>query len=110
MKMISLHKLAHFLPFTFSGNKRQILKCLFSQDDKRLFSIAENGMLLMWLWTSERSEGAENQLKFQELKMQKRLKLPQGNQAQSPNSHEEALLSSLEREASQGRFLLERKS
>lgn len=62
--MISLHKLAHFLPFTLSGNKRRIVKCMFSQDDRRLFSIAENGMMLMWKWTSERSEAADAQIKF----------------------------------------------
>jgi hypothetical protein len=62
--MISLHKLAHFLPFTFAGNKRQIVKALFSQDDKRLFSIAENGMMLMWKWSEERSEASEQVLKF----------------------------------------------
>jgi periodic tryptophan protein 2 len=64
LKMISLHKLAHFLPFTFAGNKRQIVKALFSQDDRRLFSIAENGMMLMWKWSEERSEASEQVLKF----------------------------------------------
>ena len=55
MKMISLHKLAHFLPFTFAGNKRHIVKAMFSQDDRRLVSIAENGLMLMWKWTEDRS-------------------------------------------------------
>jgi periodic tryptophan protein 2 len=39
MKMISLHKLPNFLPFTFSGNKRPIIKAFFSQDNRRIFSI-----------------------------------------------------------------------
>ncbi|MFM7850761.1 MAG: hypothetical protein ACKO96_02315 [Flammeovirgaceae bacterium] len=30
LKMISLHKLPNFLPFTFSGNKRHIVKVIFS--------------------------------------------------------------------------------
>ena len=30
LKMISLHKLPGFLPFTFSGNKRSIVKVIFS--------------------------------------------------------------------------------
>lgn len=64
LKMISLHKLPGFLPFTFSGNKRKIKKVIFSQDDKRLFSIAENGTMLMWRWTEEKSQESEAVLKF----------------------------------------------
>lgn len=55
IKLISLHKLPGFLPFTFSGNKRAIVKVIFSQDDRRIFSIAENGVMLLWRWTDERS-------------------------------------------------------
>lgn len=42
--------------------------------------------------------------------MQKRLKLSQEDQEETPKKLEDALLSDLEREASTGRFLLERKS
>ena len=55
LKMISLHKLPGFLPFTFNGNKRAIIKVIFSQDDRRLFSISESGTMLLWKWIEERS-------------------------------------------------------
>ena len=74
IKLISLHKLPGFLPFTFSGNKRAIVKVIFSQDDRRIFSIAENGVMLLWRWTDERSAESESILKFQEFKTGKRLK------------------------------------
>ena len=64
LKMISLHKLSGFLPFTFSGNKRKIVKVLFSQDDRRLFSISESGTMLMWKWSEERSEESNAVLNF----------------------------------------------
>lgn len=64
LKMISLHKLPGFLPFTFSGNKRKIVKVLFSQDDRRLFSISESGTMLMWKWSEERSEESNAVLNF----------------------------------------------
>ena len=64
LKMISLHKLPGFLPFTFNGNKRAIIKVIFSQDDRRLFSISESGTMLLWKWTEERSKESESVLKF----------------------------------------------
>ena len=75
LKMISLHKIPHFLPFTFAGNKKPIVSAFFSADSKRIFSIAQNGTLLLWKWTPERSDEATQVIKFQEFKMGKRLKL-----------------------------------
>ena len=48
---------------------------MFSQDDRRLFSVAENGMMLLWKWTDERSTDSESILKFQSFKTGKRLKI-----------------------------------
>ena len=59
LKMISLHKLENFLPFTFSGYNRRIVSAFFSQDDERLFTISENGNLLIWKYSNDRSEGAQ---------------------------------------------------
>jgi periodic tryptophan protein 2 len=75
MKMISLHKIPDFQPFTFTGNKKQILKAFFSQSGDRIFSIAENGTLLIWKWSDEVSEEAKRVIGFHEFKNQKRLKL-----------------------------------
>ena len=60
MKMISLHKLPEFLPFTVSGNKRTIIRAFFSHDNKRIFSISQNGTLLLWKWTEDRSKEADS--------------------------------------------------
>lgn len=60
LKMISLHKLPDFLPFTFSGNKREIIKAFFAMDNRRLFSVAQNGSLLFWKWTEDRSKESDN--------------------------------------------------
>jgi len=68
LKMMSLHKIEGFLPFTFSGNHKKIVKAFFSEDNQRIFTISENGTLLLWKWTDERSEGAQKQLEFHEFK------------------------------------------
>jgi len=58
VKMMSLHKIPDFLPFTFSGNKKQIIKAFFSEGSDRIFTIAKNGTLLLWKWNPEKSEAA----------------------------------------------------
>ena len=68
MKMISLHKIPGFQPFTFTGNKKQILKAFFSQSGDRIFSVSENGTLLIWKWNDEVSEEARRVMNFHEFK------------------------------------------
>ncbi len=64
MKMMSLHKLEGYLPFTFGGHKKAIVNAFFSEDNSRLFSISANGTILLWKWTDERSEGVQKNLEF----------------------------------------------
>lgn len=113
LKMISLHKIPQFLPFTFSGNKKPIVSAFFSADGKRIFSIAQNGTLLLWKWIPERSDEADKMIKFAEFKMGKRLKL--SSSTEKPNAYNVTdedleLMTELEREASRGRYLLEKRS
>jgi periodic tryptophan protein 2 len=58
MKMMSLHKIEGFLPFTFSGNKKKIVRAFFSEDNQRIVAIAKNGRVTIWKWNENRSEGA----------------------------------------------------
>jgi periodic tryptophan protein 2 len=64
LKLMSLHKLPNFLPITFAGNKKPIVKAFFSADNKRVFTIANNGTLLIWRWTEEVSTEAKAVLQF----------------------------------------------
>jgi periodic tryptophan protein 2 len=74
VKMMSLHKIPGFLPFTFSGNHKKILKAFFSEDNERIFTISQNGTVLLWKWTDEKSEESQKQIEFATFKSQKRLK------------------------------------
>jgi periodic tryptophan protein 2 len=74
MKMMSLHKIEGYLPFTFGGHKKGIVRVFFSEDSQRIFTVASNGTILIWKWTDERSEGVQRNLEFQQQKMGKRLK------------------------------------
>ena len=109
LKIISLHKLPHFLPFTFSGNKKSIVKAFFSQDNHRMFSISQNGTLLLWKWTDERSKEAQSALEFEGFRSGKRLKTGEKPNQYKVKEADVALFTDFERQSSQGRFLLEKK-
>jgi len=55
---MSLHKIKGFLPFTFSGNHKKIVSAFFSEDNRRIFTISQNGTILLWKWTDEKTEEA----------------------------------------------------
>ena len=40
VKLMSLHKIKDFLPFTFSGNHKKIISAFFSEDDTRIYTIS----------------------------------------------------------------------
>ena len=111
LKLISLHKLPNFLPFTFAGNKKPIAAAFFSADSKRIFSVGENGTLLLWKWSSDaRSKESQAVLEHAEFKMGKRLKVGSKPNEYKVTQGDTDLFTELEREASEGRFLLEKKS
>jgi periodic tryptophan protein 2 len=56
VKMMSLHKIKDFLPLTFSGNHKRIVSAFFSADNERIFTISQNGTVLLWKWTDEKTE------------------------------------------------------
>ena len=68
VKMMSLHKIKDFLPFTFSGNNRKIVSAFFSQDNSRIFTVSQNGIVLLWKWTDERGEDSQKQMEFAQFK------------------------------------------
>jgi hypothetical protein len=74
LKMMSLHKIDKFLPFTFGGNKQKIVRAFFSENNSRIFSIAANGNILLWKWTENKSEASQKVIEFEEFKRGKRLK------------------------------------
>ena len=109
VKMMSLHKIKGFLPFTFSGNHKKIVRAFFSEDDERIFTISQNGTVLLWKWTDEKSEEVQKKLEFSTFKSQKRLKTgPKENEYQ-PITDDLDLMTSLEQKITSGRFLLEKK-
>lgn len=110
MKMMSLHKLEGFLPFTFSGNKKKIVRAFFSEDNQRIVAIAKNGRVTIWKWTENKSEASQKMLEFDEFKKGKRLKLSDNEKPNTyhPSEQDSQYYTALERDVAKGRFLLEK--
>jgi periodic tryptophan protein 2 len=110
MKMMSLHKIEGFLPFTFGGHKKPIVKAFFSEHSHRLFTVSANGTILIWKWTDDKSEGAQRNLEFHQFKSGKRLKTGAKPNEFIPIEEDTDLYSELEQKITTGRFLLEKKT
>jgi periodic tryptophan protein 2 len=64
MKKMSLHKIKDYLPFTFSGYHKKIVSAFFSEADRRIFSVSQNGTVLLWRWNEHKSEESQKKLEF----------------------------------------------
>lgn len=109
IKLFSLHKLPNFVPITFSGNKHPIVRAFFSENNDRIFSISADGTIILWKWIDEKSEAAEEQIRFQYEKTNKRQKLEDLDDHASDEEIDLDYLSEFEKIITKGRFVLEKK-
>ena len=116
IKLFSLHKLAGFVPITFSGNRHPIVKAFFSEQNKRIFSIARDGTIILWKWVEERTKEFNEQVRFSYEKTVKRKKVTgeededsEEVENQEENPDENPYLSEFERNITKGRYILEKK-
>lgn len=72
--------------------------------------MSQNGTILIWKWTDERSEGVQRNLEFAQFKMGKRLKTGDKPNQYVPVQEDTQLYSEFENKVTQGRFLLEKKT
>ena len=72
--------------------------------------MSQNGTILIWKWTDEKSEGVQRNLEFAEFKMGKRLKTGDKPNEYVPVDEDMQLYSEFENKVTKGRFLLEKKT
>jgi hypothetical protein len=72
--------------------------------------VSQNGTILIWKWTDEKSEGVQRNLEFAEFKMGKRLKTGEKPNEYVPVDEDTQLYSEFENKVTKGRFLLEKKT
>lgn len=106
----SLHKLPGFQPFIFKGNKNPIINAFFAEGQKWIFSIANDGTILLWKWVNERSESFQNQMNFEEWRWSKKMRTGEKDSDIILIDDEDFnAMSEFEKSIVEGRFLLEKK-
>jgi hypothetical protein len=94
----------------FKGNKNPIINAFFAEEQKRIFSIANDGTILLWKWVAERSEAFQNQMDFEEWKRSKKGKMDEKDMNLFLIDDEDyQVMSTFEKEVLEGRYLLEKK-
>ena len=56
VRILNVFKIKGYYPFTFTGHKKKIITALFSHDMNRIYSISQDGLMLIWKFIEERSE------------------------------------------------------
>ena len=64
VRILNVFKIKGYYPFTFTGHKKKIVTALFSHDMNRIYSISQDGLMLIWKFIDERSEDFQKHLNF----------------------------------------------
>jgi periodic tryptophan protein 2 len=56
VRLLNLFKIKDYVPFMFSGHKKKIVNAMFSEDNKRIFSVSKDGTLFVWKYIDEKSD------------------------------------------------------
>ena len=64
VRILNVFKIKGYYPFTFTGHKKKIITALFSHDMNRIYSISQDGLMLIWKFIDERSEDFQKHLNF----------------------------------------------
>ena len=115
VRLLNVFKIKNYVPFKFIGHKKKIIKCFFSEDNLRIFSISQDGIILIWKYEEDVSEEYLKRKKFEKYKNFKNLKGKFENDDENETDDEnnenedEKYLTEFEKKISNGRFILEKK-
>ena len=64
VRILNLFKIPGYYPYTFTGHKKKIITALFSKDMNRIYSISQDGLLLIWKFVDEQSDEFKRHINF----------------------------------------------
>ena len=64
VRILNLFKILGYYPYTFTGHKKKIITALFSKDMNRIYSISQDGLLLIWKFVDEQSDEFKKHINF----------------------------------------------
>ena len=90
VRILNLFKIPGYYPYTFTGHKKKIITALFSNDMNRIYSISQDGLLLIWKFVDEQSDEFKKHINFvKNIKPKKNYKYDKIYKKQEKNEEEE---------------------
>ena len=90
VRILNLFKIPGYYPYTFTGHKKKIITALFSKDMNRIYSISQDGLLLIWKFVDEQSDEFKKHINFvKNIKPKKNYKYDKVYKKQEKNEEEE---------------------
>ena len=90
VRILNLFKIPGYYPYTFTGHKKKIITALFSKDMNRIYSISQDGLLLIWKFVDEQSDEFKRHINFvKNIKPKKNYKYDKIYKKQEKNEEEE---------------------
>ena len=90
VRILNLFKIPGYYPYTFTGHKKKIITALFSKDMNRIYSISQDGLLLIWKFVDEQSDDFKKHINFvKNIKPKKNYKYDKIYKKQEKNEEEE---------------------
>ena len=120
VRLLNVFKIKGYIPLMFTGHRKKIINCIFSEDMNRIYSISQDGIMFIWKYINEKSDEYKKQLNFERrIKGNKNLKSKseldiENNYTSSEeedeiNNDELKYYSDYEKKILCGRYILEKK-
>ncbi len=115
VRLLNVFKIKNYIPLMFTGHRKKLINCFFSEDNNRIYSISQDGIMFIWKYINEKSEEYKKQLNFERrVKGNKNLKSKNELMENSSSSEDEKndeleYYSDFEKRILTGRYILEKK-
>lgn len=115
VRLLNVFKIKDYVPLMFTGHKKKVVNCVFSEDMNRIYSISQDGVMFIWKYVSEKSKEYIKALTFERrVKGNKNLKSKEEltNEEEDENDNddkEDEYYSEYETKIMTGRYILEKK-
>lgn len=115
VRLLNVFKIKDYVPLMFTGHKKKVVNCVFSEDMNRIYSISQDGVMFIWKYVSEKSKEYIKALTFERrVKGNKNLKSKEEltNEEEDENDNdnkEDEFYSEYETKIMTGRYILEKK-
>ena len=88
VRILNLFKIPGYYPYTFTGHKKKIITAIFSKDMNRIYSISQDGVLLIWKFVEEQSDEFKKHINFvKNIKPKKNYKFDKINKKTKNNNN-----------------------